>query len=231
MREKIRPLIKSNIYKIVVISTILAAIFTFIIKEDKPILLFFLIAPFFLAIVWFFSQDKQIKEFKETFNKKFPFLEKTLVVIFRVFVFFVFLFSIFIVAIGIIDTFERMKVERIKAEQERVKAEKQKIYALGEETYQKCLDKVANLDTWIMEKSSYIPLRAQEPFYIPKKVNKYFDEWIDAGRPNYNQRKGYWEVAFMIWMIENHSSFCDEFDINLIKYFLDTKSKEVSISY
>ena len=227
MKEKIKILMKNNIYNIVVILTILGAIFTFIIKEGKPILLFFLITPFFLVTIWFFSQDKQIKEFKETFNNKFLFLGKTLAVIFRIFIFLIFLFSIFIIVIGIIDTIEEIQAERIRIEQEKIKAEQQKYYALREEAYQKCLDKVANLTVW--EPETYYFLR--EPIKTVKEVNKYFDEWIDAGRPNYNQQKGYWEIAFMIWMMQNYSSFCDEFNANLIKDFLAIKSKEVGIRY
>ena len=227
MKEKIKILMKNNIYNIVVILTILGAIFTFIIKEGKPILLFFLITPFFLVTIWFFSQDKQIKEFKETFNNKFLFLGKRLAVIFRIFIFLIFLFSIFIIVIGIIDTIEEIQAERIRIEQEKIKAEQQKYYALREEAYQKCLDKVANLTVW--EPETYYFLR--EPIKTVKGVNKYFDEWIDAGRPNYNQQKGYWEIAFMIWMMQNYSSFCDEFNANLIKDFLAIKSKEVGIRY
>ena len=227
MKEKIKILMRNNIYNIVVILTILGAIFTFIIKEGKPILLFFLITPFFLVTIWFFSQDKQIKEFKETFNNKFPFLGKTLAVIFRIFIFLIFLFSIFIIVVRIIHTIEEIQAERIRIEQEKIKAEQQKYYALREEAYQKCLDKVANLTVW--ESETYYFLG--KPIKTVKSVNKYFDEWINAGRPNYNQQKGYWEIAFMVWMMQNYSSFCDEFNTNLIKDFLVTKSKEVGIRY
>lgn len=114
MKEKIKTLIKKNIYNIVVILTILVATFTFIIKqvEEYPIVLFILVAIFFLSIMWFFSQDKQIKDFREVFNKKFPFLGKTIAIVFRIFIFLIFLLSIFIIIAGIIDTFEQAKREK-----------------------------------------------------------------------------------------------------------------------
>ena len=106
MKEKIKILVKKNFYNIIVLLAILGAFLTFIIMEEtaKPILIFFLIAPFFLAIIWFLSQDKQIREFKQFFNERFPFLGKALSVIFRIFVFLIFLFSIFIIIVGVIST-------------------------------------------------------------------------------------------------------------------------------
>ncbi len=109
MKEKIKNFIKSNFYNIVVILAILSAFLTVVLKEGWLIILFFLGTIFFLAIVWFFSQDKQIGEFKEIFNKKFPFLGRTIAIVFRILVFLLFLFSIFIVLAGIIDTLKQRR--------------------------------------------------------------------------------------------------------------------------
>jgi len=109
MKEKIKTLMKNNIYNITVISTILAAYLTYIIMKSESILLFFIITPFFLAIIWFFSRDKQIKEFKTAFNEKFILLGKAIAIIFRIFVFLIFLFSIFIVVAGIVVSIGEIK--------------------------------------------------------------------------------------------------------------------------
>lgn len=83
MKEKI------NIYNISVVSALLLV--SFFIWTDaygNSAFLFLLMVPFFLAIIWFFSKDNQIREFKQLLSEKFPFLSKTLSVIFRIFVFF-----------------------------------------------------------------------------------------------------------------------------------------------
>lgn len=108
-------MIKNNIYNIVVILAIITAYFTYIVMAGESILLFVVITPFFLAIIWFFSRDKQIKELKASFNEKFPLLGKTLAVIFRIFVFLVFLSSIFIVTAGIYGYIEEIKTEQTRA--------------------------------------------------------------------------------------------------------------------
>lgn len=148
MKEKI----KNNIYSLVVILTILAAVFIVIIKEveEYPIILFFLVTSFFLAIVWFFSQDKQIKEFKTTFNEKFPLLGKALAVIFRIFVFLVFLLSIFIVVAGIMAHLEEIKMGKIKLEQQeqqRLDITEEKFVQLGNDSVKQgdILWKVSNV--------------------------------------------------------------------------------------
>ena len=106
MKEKINILLKGNLYNIVVILSILGACLVFMIKEEiiHPILFLFFIAPFFLAIIWFFSKDRQIIEFKQFFSDRFPFFSKTLSVIFRIFVFLIFLVSIYIVIMGILSS-------------------------------------------------------------------------------------------------------------------------------
>ena len=100
----------------------------------------------------------------------------------------------------------------------------QEKYTQAEKAYQKCLDKVANLTTW--ESQTYYFLDA--PITITEGVNKYFDEWKAAGRPYYDMKKGYWEIGFMKWMMENYSSFCEEFNPDLIKYFLDMKIQAIN---
>mgnify|MGYP001563333700 CR=1 FL=1 len=62
---------------------------------------------------------------------------------------------------------------------------------------------------------------------ITRSHNRYFNEWIESGRPNYNQARGHWEWAFMDWMVGKHSELCKEFNIDSIDYFL--KKKEVMI--
>lgn len=215
MKEKIKKILKDNIYSVVVIASILGAVFTFIIKEadEMPFLLFSLVALFFLAIIWFFSRDKQIKEFTKDFNERFPFLGKTLAVIFRITTFLIFLFSICIIIVGIIDTFEQIKDERISVEL-------RKKYALSEAAYQKCLDKVAALTTYESVYDRFLG----ETIKWTKEINKYFGEWVEDGRPNYNPNRGRWEWAFMKWMIEKYPEFCGEYDINLINYFLTIKT-------
>jgi hypothetical protein len=93
----------------------------------------------------------------------------------------------------------------------------------SEIAYQNCLDKIAVLTTWKIEpvdkSDGYIHLYDT----ITTSQNKYFDEWIESGRPNYNQREGHWEWAFMYWMMGKHSEFCKEFNIDLIDYFLINK--------
>lgn len=54
-----------------------------------------------------------------------------------------------------------------------------------------------------------------------KSKNKYFDEWISDGRPNYNQTKGHWEWAFMEWMIKKYPEFCNKYDTDLVNYFIE----------
>lgn len=114
MKEKIKVFIKNNLYNIVVILAILGAFLTIVYKNDWPILLFILMAPFFIAVIWFFYKDKQIKEFKDVFNKKFPFLGKTIAIIFRTFIFLTFLLGVLIIAVGVIDTFKHVKEEKIR---------------------------------------------------------------------------------------------------------------------
>ena len=106
MKEKIKNLIKNNIYNIFII-TIIVAYFTYITNEGKSILFFITTIPFFLAIIWFFTRDKEIKEFKINLNQKFPFFGKMLAVILKIFVFLILLFSIFIITMQIIDTIEK----------------------------------------------------------------------------------------------------------------------------
>lgn len=218
MKEKIKIIIKNNVYNIVVLPVILGAVLTYIIKEDKPIASFILISLVFLSTHLFLGRDKRIKEFKEEFNNKLSFLSKMVSAVLRCIVFFIFLFSIFVIIAGIIDTIEKDKAERIIME-------KQQKDSLSEKAYQGCLDKVAKLNNW----EAYRPDVSSgssdflSKFQLNKKNNEYFDEWIEAGRPNYDMGKGYWERAFMIWMIENHSDFCDEFSISLIEEFLQNK--------
>lgn len=218
MKEKVKTIIKNNIYNIVVMSVILGAVLTYIIKEGNPIASFIFISLIFLSIFIFLVKDKRIKEFKEEFNNKFPFLRKMLSAVFRFIAFLFFLFSVFVIIAGIVDTIEKNKVKRIKME-------KQQKYVLSEKAYQGCLDKIAKLNIW----EAYSPhalnksMDFLDDVQFNKKTNKYFDEWIEAGRPNYNMNTGYWEKGFMIWMMENHSYFCDEFNIPLIEEFLQNR--------
>ena len=88
----------------------------------------------------------------------------------------------------------------------------------------KCLDKVAALTTYksVYYKSIYGQFLGETGGWT-KEINKYFGEWVEAGRPNYNQGTAHWELAFMEWMIDKYPEFCSEYDINLINYFLNIK--------
>ena len=99
-----KKFIKENWFKIIMLVLILTAIFTIIIKEELPILLFLFISVGLLTTIRFFSKDKRIKEFREAFNKKFPFLNKMFAAIFRIFLLVIFLFSAFIIVMGIKDS-------------------------------------------------------------------------------------------------------------------------------
>jgi len=104
-----------------------------------------------------------------------------------------FLFIVLIILIiGSYNLYSRIKGEKIR------KAEEEKFHNT-EIAYQKCLDKISALTT---------------------ERNKYFDEWIEAGRPNYNPDRGHWEWAFMEWMMGRYPEFCKEYDVTLINYFL-----------
>jgi hypothetical protein len=128
---------------------------------------------------------------------------------------FLFIFLIILI-IGSRNLYSRIKEEKIR------KAEEEKFHN-AEIAYQKCLDKVSALTTYKIEYEQFFG----ETYKNTKEINKYFDEWIEAGRPNYNPDRGHWEWAFMEWMMERYSEFCKEYDIDLINYFL--KKKEIMI--
>ena len=100
----------------------------------------------------------------------------------------------------------------------------------AEVAYQNCLNKVATQTTW-EPKPAGTPrdLLQLNPNIVQKNI--YFDGWIAAGRPNYILGKGHWEWGFMSWMIKNHSDFCQEFDINSIRYFLAVQQVLTGINY
>jgi hypothetical protein len=134
----------------------------------------------------------------------------------RVLIFlFLFIFLIILI-IGSRNLYSRIKEEKIR------KAEEEKFHN-AEIAYQKCLDKVSTLTTYKIEYEQFF----SETYKNTKEINKYFDEWIEAGRPNYNPDRGHWEWAFMEWMMERYPEFCKEYDIDLINYFL--KKKEIMI--
>ena len=98
----------------------------------------------------------------------------------------------------------------------------------AEAAYQRCLDKVASVTEWTTVENSPglfddILRRKEGSSYTGTRQvssNKYFGEWADAGRPNYNGMD-HWEVAFIKWMMDKHADFCVEYNIKEIKYFLD----------
>jgi len=105
-------------------------------------------------------------------------------------------------------------------EMKAVKAEQEKFHNT-EIAYQKCLDKVASITTYPeTHRGGYIPVPVSKR---DKIKNKYFDEWIEDGRPNYNQVRGHWEWGFMEWMMEKYPEFCSEYNTYLINYFLEKK--------
>ncbi len=126
-----------------------------------------------------------------------------------------FIFLIILIRIGYV-VYSEIKEENIKKAQEEE-------FHKAEVSYQKCLDKIAVLTIWktepVNKSDGYIHLYDT----IITGQNKYFDEWRDAGSPNYNQDKGHWEWAFMEWMMEKYPEFCEEYNTDLINYFLDEK--------
>lgn len=86
----------------------------------------------------------------------------------------------------------------------------------AEIAYQKCLNKVDALTDF--SPSNY-------------KANIYYDEWKKAGSPNYIMGRGHWEWGVISWLIKNHSDFCVEFDLNLIKYYLGQQTKITGVDY
>ena len=96
-------------------------------------------------------------------------------------------------------------------------------YHAGEVAYHKCLDHIASLSTWSkqMVKS---PLSDRE-YEETTEHNEYFEKWIDNGRPFYDMKIGYWEVAFMKWMIENKPNFCESTD--QIRFFITERKKVI----
>ncbi len=98
----------------------------------------------------------------------------------------------------------------------------------AERNYQNCLDKVAQTSQWVRRPSvaEHSPLDVYFGNIFDDasfEQNEYFDAWIKDGRPYYTQGKGYWEVAFMKWMMKNHADYCKEYLPNEISFFLERK--------
>lgn len=132
----------------------------------------------------------------------------------------IFSFLIIVLVFGRIWYLNMQKKEFIKAQEEK--------YHNAEIAYQKCLDKVASLtrDIPVEERAKKEGRMFEGLFDEPtKKINIYFDEWIDSGRPNYDPDVGHWEWAFMEWMMKKYPEFCKEYNIDLINYFLENKPK------
>ncbi|MDO8496343.1 MAG: hypothetical protein Q7S43_02810 [bacterium] len=89
----------------------------------------------------------------------------------------------------------------------------------AEVAYQHCLDKVASTTEWTEVRRTGLMLEIEGPGFRWVSSNKYFTEWADAGRPNYNNID-HWEIAFMKWMVEKYPDFCTEYNVRDIKYFL-----------
>lgn len=137
----------------------------------------------------------------------------------RLFIYFViFVLLIVSILIGRIWYLDIQEKELIRSQEEE--------FHNAEISYQNCLDKVASLTT-LREPPE--PKKGEPIRLWQKRENKYFDEWQSIGSPYYNMSLGYWEVGFMEWMMENYSLFCKEFDPDLIKYFLDIKSREINL--
>lgn len=96
----------------------------------------------------------------------------------------------------------------------------------AEISYQNCLDKVAQTSHWVKPPPS--PCQPGDQFCgvfdnLLHQQNEYFDAWVSNDRPYYNQGKGYWEVAFMKWMMKNRADYCKEYQPSEILFFLERK--------
>ena len=219
-----KKFIKENWFRIIVLLAIFLASFLimFLLDYEHLLKLFFLLFFFLLAIVWFFSTDKKLKELREEINKHYPFCTKIVAGIFRITMFLVFLCAVFLIILGAPALINKVKQDKLEHERQRIRAEQEKIYAPTEQAYQKCLDKVAALTIWEtrpVDKSDG-KLHLYSTYTVQKNI--YFDEWKNNNSPYYEPKNGYWEKAFMKWLIEKHSPICEEFNIESIKYFLDT---------
>ncbi len=127
------------------------------------------------------------------------------------------IWGLFSLAIYIIKTPERIELKK-----------QQEQYAMAEKAYQACLDKVTALTTWEIkpvDKSYGIFSDLFDAKTVPE--NKYFDEWKKNGSPYYDKQRGYWEIAFMKWMIEAYPEFCKEYSTESINYFLLEKERKI----
>ena len=55
------------------------------------------------------------------------------------------------------------------------------------------------------------------------QAKSYFYQWEQANRPGYNRTVGFWEVAFINWLMQNHPDFCSEFNPSTIESFVTQK--------
>ena len=106
------------------------------------------------------------------------------------------------------------------------KSEEEK-FQRAEIAYQKCLDRIKSygplLDLSAFKKGDI--LSGEKDNNISD--NKYYDEWLKAGKPNYNSKIENNYLAFAKWTIEIYPDFCNEYDVELINYFVEEKTRMV----
>ncbi len=145
------------------------------------------------------------------------------------------IWGLFNLAIYIIKTPERIELKK-QQEQYAIELKKQQEqYAIAEKAYQNCLDKVALLDAWVELEE----LDPPKDFPFPHlwnlrkgtkiEKNKYWDEYTKAGRPYEDRSVGWYQISFMKWMMETHPEFCEEYNTELINYFLVKRAKMLGL--
>ncbi len=75
--------------------------------------------------------------------------------------------------------------------------------AQGQLDYQDCLDKVS------------------------EESPEFKTEWTSNGRPYYEQAKGYWEIGFMKWLVEEYPDFCADRNLESISFFTEERLAEI----
>jgi len=90
--------------------------------------------------------------------------------------------------------------------------EEEKMLKKSEEAYQKCFDKTEKLNKSI----------------DGRITNEYV---IECGKDGIDNWGNNWEFRFVKWLVNKHSDFCNEFDNDKIKYFLDKKSEELGVDF
>jgi len=140
--------------------------------------------------------------------------------------FFIKIAVVFIVVVGSLLAVSWYKYQK----EEKIKNSLNEKSRIAEAAYQSCLDKISALSIWETKPINKTgQIRLYDTFTI--EYNQFFDEWKEAGSPNYIQSKGHWEWGVISWMVKNHSDFCGEFNLDLIRYYLGEQSKVTGINY